>query len=1328
MCKAVFIVASLQMLATNSFAVLYYGDDSTTSRTYIQPDGYTQFSARFWGNSVIWEFETESGYTIAQRRSDYYWCYAVLDVEGYYIASNYRVGLDEPIGIPLHLRRSPTAQAELEAQLEESQANIELAYNEFIALPRPLQPFRIGVLFYEFNYASDTIPDLLHKNWQLPDSTFIRYRASDIYDMFISLNTYKGRRHNMNKQTAEHEEPFGSIRDYYLEVTNSDIVIDAGGPFNNNWLIINPINNDEIQWLQIDPTARGALWLSWYIVDRAIDAGWLPNSRVQGFDRLVLVCAGNNERGARGCNPSIVQIPPRADPQHRTGYWCFSVPELQGTIGYLDFMGGNRANLLGNIGIIVHELGHTFGQPDFTSPGFFDAMEGPWLAPMGERGREFGRGTCPTRFNPLALERNDWCQIVPILSDTQNIKIGYRRFLPTYFKYTYIDSNLENAFYLENRQMVDGPNQHVDFSSFCVGSWEWQADLPQFDLVNTGRKNNLLIWHFDSLRSAGYGRPSFHLELADGHDDAAWAMNGNDPYPGFANINEFGPGTGNSGPNLNNILLGSSHDIFNGNGNYRLHQTGFCIKNIVADDEIDSITCDIYTNYWGGETQEDLTLTGENIYLGQNCEIVDGGSITASGTNGHWMIKFDSNVIVSNGGILALNSAGPQMQTCHLYLNGHNLTINQGGSLTLGATQHNESIFIHGGGLLDLQALTIDDVKLHVRAEDDPWQIHMRGNIVIQSGGSLSLEYRLQGPPCVLNMHGHDIVVHAGGRFTMNEGDEVGRIRILNPGRIWFNGQIGIIGNPEEPHEFTIEAPNPSPGDWTGIEFEDLTESCTLQNVVVSYAVNGIKAEDCGSNLTLDNVTISDFRSTGIYLVNTHAVISNCSASGSPTNGSLQPVGLYIYESKPTVTYSTFDENAMGIEVAGPSGILSLGHTSASNNDGAGITFYSGMGHLYYSSYYTNLGYNHFIGNGANAGVYKAGTSYPYLSSGSSGQGLNSIYSNYPYEVKNTTTIEIPAEYNWWNDILGPSSIYGLVDYDPWLMSDPDASPAPPRLEDKDKGGCIVADVLDAAFYNADGLFADGEFDRALQVYNRIVSSNPADRRTPRAFGQIYGCLLNLDRGDEWREAIAGIAGTEGLAAGNRLAAQRLLVHAEQRRGEDRAARSIIDDLLRNIRNDDQERPYLLFELGMLQHYGQRDLEGAISTFEGIIENYDEHPIYGLAIRELAECNRENNDIDSPPAPREGEQRIPDRFELFGCYPNPFNSQVQIKYVLPDQMNVRVTVHDASGRELVCLFDGVEQAGIRSLAWTVKDAPAGIYFCKVAAGSNVATTKVTLVK
>jgi len=724
-----------------------------------------------------------------------------------------------------------------------------------------------------------------------------------------------------------------------------------------------------------------------------------------------------------------------------------------------------------------------------------------------------------------------------------------------------------------------------------------------------------------------------------------------------------------------------------------------------------------------------------DLYIG-DCDIADGGVVRIFGEFVPCRVHLLDDFEIKNGGGLQLLCGSEMPRTNHIYLNGNDLEVEAGGYLYLEFFE-NEVIKFHGSGSLDLQDLRFSGGVIgggavyFVANSTGSMRVDFHNDIVISNEGWLFFAWE-GGPPhegiLDVYMHGNDINIQGGGHLVVyDEGAWGGRVRIHDLGEIRNAGELRIEGTAAARMELTSSNPLPNPGDITGIVVEDITSSCLLKYLDIKYATNAITAEDCGSYLTLDHVNITNFSSTGINLINSDPTISYCSASGSPTNGSYTPIGLYVYNSKPKVTHSTFDENAKGITVTGSSSSLKLGYSSVSNNEGAGITFFGGSGYLYNSSYYTDLGYNHIIGNGADAGVYKAGTSYPYLSSGSA-QGKNSIYGNTSYEIKNSTTVQISAENNWWNDILGPSAIYGSVDYNPWLMSSPGGGPAPRRPDDKDEGGKSIADALDVAFYNADDIFAEGEFTDAIQAYERIISSNPGDQRVSKAFGQIHSALIELGREDEWSERITAIVNNDRIGVRGRLNARRMLADAELHAGNGGAARDHLDGALRGMQNDDEDRPYIRFDLGMLQHYGQDQLESAIGTFEGLIEDYPDHPIHDLAILELAECNREAHEIDSPTEPKTGKPVTPEKFELLGCYPNPFNSVVQIKYAIPEQTNVKVTIHDASGREIATLFDDNEQAGIRNQTWTATNTPAGLYFCKVVAGSQTATMKVMLVK
>jgi hypothetical protein len=90
------------------------------------------------------------------------------------------------------------------------------------------------------------------------------------------------------------------------------------------------------------------------------------------------------------------------------------------------------------------------------------------------------------------------------------------------------------------------------------------------------------------------------------------------------------------------------------------------------------------------------------------------------------------------------------------------------------------------------------------------------------------------------------------------------------------------------------------------------------------------------------------------------------------------------------------------------------------------------------------------------------------------------------------------------------------------------------------------------------------------------------------------------------------------------------------------------------------------------------------------------------------------------PAPPSG---IPESFELEQNYPNPFNPVTQIRYGLPSQSTVTLTIHNILGQEVARLVDGVESAGYHEVAWVGTNtkgvaAASGLYFYKLEASGD----------
>ncbi|MBN2102790.1 carboxypeptidase regulatory-like domain-containing protein [bacterium] len=94
---------------------------------------------------------------------------------------------------------------------------------------------------------------------------------------------------------------------------------------------------------------------------------------------------------------------------------------------------------------------------------------------------------------------------------------------------------------------------------------------------------------------------------------------------------------------------------------------------------------------------------------------------------------------------------------------------------------------------------------------------------------------------------------------------------------------------------------------------------------------------------------------------------------------------------------------------------------------------------------------------------------------------------------------------------------------------------------------------------------------------------------------------------------------------------------------------------------------------------------------------------------------------------------LPRSIQLIGNCPNPFNPQTSIRFALPKQMHIRLTIYNALGQEIMQITDENFKAGEHQLLWTGEDRngnlmPSGLYFYRLQAGSQIQTCKMILMR
>ncbi|SVD24326.1 uncharacterized protein METZ01_LOCUS377180, partial [marine metagenome] len=97
------------------------------------------------------------------------------------------------------------------------------------------------------------------------------------------------------------------------------------------------------------------------------------------------------------------------------------------------------------------------------------------------------------------------------------------------------------------------------------------------------------------------------------------------------------------------------------------------------------------------------------------------------------------------------------------------------------------------------------------------------------------------------------------------------------------------------------------------------------------------------------------------------------------------------------------------------------------------------------------------------------------------------------------------------------------------------------------------------------------------------------------------------------------------------------------------------------------------------------------------------------------------------------DELVPITYTLHQNYPNPFNPVTTLRYDLPENAMINITIYDMLGREVKTLINQTQDAGYKLVIWDAtndygKPVSAGIYLYQIQAGEYISTKKMVLLK
>ena len=89
---------------------------------------------------------------------------------------------------------------------------------------------------------------------------------------------------------------------------------------------------------------------------------------------------------------------------------------------------------------------------------------------------------------------------------------------------------------------------------------------------------------------------------------------------------------------------------------------------------------------------------------------------------------------------------------------------------------------------------------------------------------------------------------------------------------------------------------------------------------------------------------------------------------------------------------------------------------------------------------------------------------------------------------------------------------------------------------------------------------------------------------------------------------------------------------------------------------------------------------------------------------------------------------LPDSPRLYSNYPNPFNNRTRIRFLLPNQGNVELTVYDLTGARVKTVFSGTLGAGLHSVPFNAAGLSSSTYIYRLKTDWGTLSKKMILLK
>ena len=576
-----------------------------------------------------------------------------------------------------------------------------------------------------------------------------------------------------------------------------------------------------------------------------------------------------------------------------------------------------------------------------------------------------------------------------------------------------------------------------------------------------------------------------------------------------------------------------------------------------------------------------------------------------------------------------------------------------------------------------------------------------------------------------------DVTISSTASLTIGANTKV----IFNSGHNYslvVNGYLNSAGTILNPVLFSSNGTAPSVGSWESISINGSEASGSVlkyTNIKFGTRVEVINT----SNITIRYCTI-DTTYDGIYFYNsTGSILNNTITTNSAGAGIRIEGGSGVTCNDNVVTKTSANQYGTGILYGGGSG----GYIARNDID----HWYWGIGAIWGASpisYSASVQCNNRIRNCyIGLDVYR-NSDFLFGAIYSSHYGNNSLSNNSYNAVVGvsypTYSSELLAHCNWWGDYPPDTQLFSVgpnadFSYNYPLQTDPCSGMG--KMVAGNYGRSLGGDDVSKSSVNdfeplipGIELRREKQYSEAKDFFISFINNHPENQA---AYVELYNCYSKETANDliNYFSSLPKEASKD-----HKL----LLSYLYLKNGNVKEARKVNNAIISENPNTELGTRAKLNNV-YVSLYNERNVNEAVAIFNEVMNKaelstplelnlvYQDIEIYrktyGVEIKGLTvppKLNYFEEELSKPDVlVKKG---TPDKYELVGNYPNPFNPTTTISYALPYQSSVEVIIYDIIGRVIKSFDISSQSAGYQSIVWDGKNeignsVASGIYLYRI---------------